>query len=301
MKGRSPARTMTTRDFSQRGFALVAVIWSLGLIVLLGTAVIVGAKYRSRIATADTTASRIAVAAESSINLAIAALLLQEPKLKFPLRCNLPGGEEAIITVEEEIGKVDLNTASSAVLERLFVGLTRDKALGSRIAANILATREPKRDQTLEPGAARSGQRENQTTPPLRFSSVTELDRIGDMSPHLFRRALAFATVRSGRAEPERQAMSPLLAQVLGFDAAASMQRQPALPGNLTIRADVSATDGTRYVREALISAGTQPNQAFVVREWRRGYTNPNDQLIAGTLRHGSPAGPCLALETKRS
>src|ERR1700754_4558975 len=116
----------------QRAFALVAVIWSLGLITLLGTTVGVGAKYRARLATADASTIAAAAAAESSINLAIAELLTPKENVKFPLRCRMPGGDQAFITIEEETGKIDLNTGSQATLERLFEGLSRDKALGRR-------------------------------------------------------------------------------------------------------------------------------------------------------------------------
>jgi len=118
------------------GFALVAVIWTVGLITLLGMAVIVGARYRTKVASSYASVLAAGTAAESAINLAIATALTRtgEQNVKFPLRCRMPGGERVIVTVEEETGKVDLNTATAAVLARFFTALSRDQSIGARIA-----------------------------------------------------------------------------------------------------------------------------------------------------------------------
>ena len=130
----------------QSGFALVAVIWTLGLITLLGMAVIVGARYRTKTSSNYASVTAAEMAAESAVNLAISAALTAAPEqaVNFPLRCRLPGGERATITVEEETGKVDLNTASLAALTRLFTALAGDQSTGTRLAAQIVEFRKPK-------------------------------------------------------------------------------------------------------------------------------------------------------------
>ena len=97
------------------------MIWTLGLITLLGMAVIVGARYRTKTSSNYASVTAAEMAAESAVNLAIATALAATPEqaVNFPLRCRLPGGERATITVEEETGKIDLNTASPAALTRL--------------------------------------------------------------------------------------------------------------------------------------------------------------------------------------
>ena len=292
MQHRAAARIM--RNFDRRGFALVAVIWSLGLIVLLGTAVIVGARYRGGVASVDTSAARAAAAAETSVNIAIAAILTQEPNLKFPLRCNLPGGELAIIAVEEEIGKVDLNAASRGVVERLFVGLTRDKVLGAQIAASLIAVREEKRAPTGSTSAPATSEGGNPGAPAVRFTSITELDRIRGVSPDLFRVALPLVTVRSGRTEPDGRAAPPALAQLLGLDSSAIAQERQVSVGDLTVRADVRTPDGSRYVREVLISIGGEQGRPYVIREWRRGYARSDGSRSDEIPLNDGSARRCL-------
>lgn len=256
---------------NQRGFALVAVIWSLGLIILLGTTVVVGAKYRARLATADGSAIAAAAAAESSINLAIAELLTPKQNVKFPLRCRMPGGDQTFITIEEETGKVDLNTASQVMLERLFEGLSRDGALGRRIAAEILKARNTVQNPNEKGSQSQTDKNGKRTTAFFRFTSIMELDHVVGMSPSLFRKALPFVTVGSGRNDPEREAASPALLRLLGLDVVVGGPRRPSASGSVTIRVDVTLPDRSRYVREALIAFESGNGQPYVIREWRRG------------------------------
>lgn len=249
----------------QEGFALVAVIWTLGLITLLGAAVIIGARYRTKTSSSYAAVAAAEVAAESAINLAIVATLAapSNQSVKFPLRCRLPGGERAIITVEEETGKFDLNTATPAALTRLFVALTGDQSTGARIALNVVAFRSPR---TQIPGASGSKPEEP------RFTTIMQLDQIDGVSPKLFRVALRHTTVRSGRPEPELEAASPALLALLRVEPKKDSDKRgfPA-SGNVTFRADIVAADETRFIREALVSLGSGTGHPFAIREWRRG------------------------------
>jgi general secretion pathway protein K len=272
---------------SDAGFALVAVIWSLGLITLLGTVAIVGARYRTKMTTSLASVTAAASAAESAVNLGIAMVLTATPgqSAKFPLRCQLPGGERVTISVEEEAGKVDLNTATPTVLARLFAALTFDQSAGTRIAENIGAFRDPGRDETEARTAGKK-------TDDGRFTTIMELDRINGISPALFRRALRFVTVRSGRPEPDADAASPALRELLKLDQKpAGPTRGPTDAGEVTIRADVSAQDGGRFIREALVSLGSESGRPFLIREWRHGDVVLDTQPRTGV---SAPEGSCF-------
>jgi general secretion pathway protein K len=265
---------------SQSGFALVAVIWTLGLITLLGMAVIVGARYRTKTASNYASVTAAEMAAESAVNLAIATALTAAPEqaVNFPLRCRLPGGERATITVEEETGKIDLNTASPAALTRLFVALTGDQSRGTRIAAQIIEFRKPKAQST--PATGPSG---------ARFTTVMELDQVDGMSAQLFRAALRHVTVRSGRPEPDMEAASPAMLRLLNVQPKQTTAKR-GLPtgGSMTIRADISASDGARFIREALVSLEGGNGRPYVIREWRRGdieSSSPRQERPQGTSR----------------
>ena len=267
------------QDGHRRGFALVTVVWGLGLILLLGGTLVVGAKYRSRIASADTSIARASAVAESAINLAIAATLMPEGKTRFPLQCRMPGGERAFVTVEEEIGKVDLNTASKPILERLFAALASDKALGERIAGEILRARNAKPSTAPRPGTEAGNPSPSTTNdkqgPRPGITSIMELDQMAGMSLGLFRKALPFITVASGRTSPAGEAASPALIEALGLSPPPAQPRRISASGSVTIRADVTLSDGSRQAREALIEFEGGPQLPYVIREWRLGTSAP--------------------------
>jgi general secretion pathway protein K len=276
---------------SDAGFALVAVIWSLGLITLLGTAVIVGARYRTKVTSSLASATAAAAAAESAINLGITAILNTTPGqgVKFPLRCQMPGGERVTVTVEEETGKVDLNTATPAILAGLFTALTSDQSAGTRIAGDIVRFRDP------GPKDARSDKPNDVKKP--RFTTIMQLDQIDGISPHLFRRALRFVTVRSERPEPDGDTASPELREFLNLDQKpAGPTRGPSPMGDVTMRADVRTPDGARFIRDALISLGAENGRPFLIREWRHGDVDPRTPALATQPRDDAavPQGSCF-------
>jgi general secretion pathway protein K len=280
---------LTSHD--RRGFALITVIWGLGLLTLLGAAVIVGARYRARTALADGLVLSSAAAAESAVNLAIATILSPTPNTSFPKRCRMPGGEQAEIVVEEEVGKIDINAANLATLERFFVGLAQDRPLGSKIAQNVVNFRKPlQRQESSNQAAPTKAANDIKISG---FSTILELDEVEGMSPALLRSAIRHTTIISGRVEPAPEAMTPALRLLMGLDPGRAERRRPTLPGHFTIRADVRATDGSRYIREALVSFGASSGQPYTIREWRRG------DIVGGSANSpptGEQAQACFKL-----
>ena len=290
-----------------RGFALVTTIWGLGLIVLLGTAAIVGARYRANGASITAHTARAALAAESAVNLAIAAILNGPGLSTFPLHCSLPGGEDAFVTVDDEAGKIDLNSAPAELLAQVFSKLAGDQNLGQRITSQIvqfrqsaakpIATNTPanppnspslpdapaslqllayskagvplsKTGVPMVQGAPFQSPNDQAAKPSGAFVTIMQLDQVADLSPRLFRAALPFVTVHSGRSELQRDAVSPGLRRLLTLPSPPVQPQPPRNVANLTLRADILSPDGARFVREALVSfkAGPQP---FIVHEWR--------------------------------
>jgi general secretion pathway protein K len=290
---------------------LVAVIWSLGLISLLGVAVIVGARYRTRVASSDASMAATKAAAESAVNLAIVLSLAgaTQQNVKFPLRCQMPGGERAIVDVEEETGKVDLNTATPEVLTRLFTALTDDQSAGMRIAASIVKFRELTRGPTKSTdtqstsSASRpdSGQTPANNSKKPGFATIMQLDQIDGVSAALFRTALRFVTVRSTHAEPDKDAASPALRRLLKLDQGQGQvtptQAPPAI-GNVTIRADITAPDGNRFIREALVSLGSEDGRPFRVHEWRHADIDSEAPAPGAQIRYsdGDSTDSCLRI-----
>lgn len=261
------------RHQRSEGFALVVVIWTLGLISLLCVSAIVGARYRARSMSGVSAVARLSAAAESGIILGLAAARQPDPA-DAPRRsweCRLPGGESLSILMEDEAGKVDLNMASAALLAKMFSGLTGNQVEGKHLADAILTFRSGRRvDNAPQSTAAPS-----RDQAPV-FVSILQLEQVDGISPRIFRAALPFITVRSGRSEPIASAANPMLRKLLGLDL--NSQPMPASPSNVdravTIRVDARGPNDGRLIREAVASTG-QGGGSYRVREWRLGRISP--------------------------
>ena len=252
------------------GFALVTTLWTLGLIAVLVTILIAGARYRAKDVSTTLATTRVAVAADSGITLAL-ALILGEPATKLPpIRCVMPDATDVFIAVDNEAGKVDLNTADRELLVRLFAALSRDAKVGQRIADSLMR-RRPAAPSQATPAPALSGS----NSPGLGvLVSTLQLDQVVEMPPALFRAALPFVTVKSGRPNLQVDAASPKLRRLLGLtEQSNAATAQVAAAGNpsFTIRADAATADGARFIREALVSLTGDAARPYMIHEWRHG------------------------------
>jgi hypothetical protein len=173
------------------------------------------------------------------------------------------GGESVNVSIEDEAGKVDLNTAAPDVLVRLFSALTRDQIAGGRIVERILARRSPIASSPT--GQTQAPQR----TPG--FTTTLQLDQIDGVTPNLLRMTLPFVTVRSGRTTPDIASVSPSLRKILNLAPTASVPPVATTASEVTIRAEVTADNGARFIREALVSIASDDRRPYVIHEWRRG------------------------------
>ncbi|QND70454.1 type II secretion system protein GspK [Tardiphaga robiniae] len=244
--------------------------------MLLGTVLMVGARYRSRSDASLASSERAAAAAESAVHLAIMiALARRTGAAMFPLSCTMPDGARATITMTVETGKLDLNAGSARSLTALFSGLANDRTAGERIAAGIATARDPRSaDAARSPGNVQIG-----------FKSILELDRIPGVTPNLLRAALPLLTVRSGRTEPDPALASATMRDLLGL---ADAPVQDLAASDITIRADVSVGKNGRFIRDALVSLRPDAGRLFAIREWRRSDVPPGDMPGTG------PTSLCL-------
>ena len=299
-RGRAGAhrrRTGRSRPGPAAGFALVVVVWGLGLVTLLGTMAIVGARNRAR-DTGDLAAiAQAAADAESAVDLGILRALAGDPPLRrpVPLGCNLPDGSAVRILVSREAGKVDLNASPLPLLARLFAGLTRDPARGAAVARAIVAFRTPG-DDGLAPGQAAVPRADGFPDGPKRapFVTVLELDQVPGVPPDLVAAALPFVTVMAGSPEPDPDAAAPALLALLGLrppDAARAGELPGAVAssGPVTVRAVARTLRGAVAVREALVDVGAG-GSPYRIAEWRRGTPAPDE---ASATDPGA-APPCL-------
>jgi len=322
---------------SERGFALVLVIWGLGLISLIALTVITAGRYRILAAANLIENAKAEALAEAGINLRRlelrAAFSGGSPNtFRFatkgePLLCTMPQGALAALTVEDEGGKADLNTASP----KLMSALLRDFGAGSEeadhVAAAIAEFSRPPANVVLDDVAFRAYSVDGRAYGPKKgpFETVFELDQVIGMRPDLLRAVLPYVTVHSGTPGVDPRVAAPaLLAALEGLESARVAQLVGATRGerageatprgvpsqflssstgrSFLVRAEVRTPAGGSFAREAIVelAAGEMPED---LREWRRGQDRFGAHFSAAVrsqhVEHRWP--PCSAAPSGRT
>lgn len=269
----------------ERGFVLVVVLW-LTLLLAVQAAGFTSAAMDYLRSTRNTLEqSRAEMLADSGIRMGIIELMRvsgREPDrmaeaLRWSMACRLPEGDVLHVVIEDEAGKVDINTADDVLLAALLAGAGADAATIPSLVATIADWRDAdsrKRNNGAElpeyQTAGRSAGPKNAA-----FDSVLELADVLGMTPELFARLLPHVTAHSGKAGIDPRRAAPELLAMLssastGFASQADLPDDVAAPGQklppafvaissgeaFTVRAQSRGRNGARTVREAIVQIG---------------------------------------------
>ncbi|MCC7046316.1 MAG: general secretion pathway protein GspK [Alphaproteobacteria bacterium] len=189
------------RGQSQRGMALITVLW---MLVMLSAVVIglgVSARTETRLARNHLDAARARHLAEAGMQRAILALLdareapLLRPDGSRGIELRLAGGV-VLATVQDECGKIDLNTGWGELIR----GAVQVAGMGGRdadaVTDAILDWRDPD-DQRRPRGAERREYERAGKVGPRNgpFATVEELREVMGVTPELYRRMEPMVTV----------------------------------------------------------------------------------------------------------
>ncbi|CAN2533294.1 hypothetical+protein [Methylocapsa aurea] len=312
------------------GFALLVVIWGLGVISLLVASFASSSRLRLRSAYDVAGALRAKLVADGAVDVAILTLLAEtaarEPAALHdgaPFFCALDGAAVAI-TTEDEGGKVDINAAPHDLLETMLAGLGIEIRRAAIVADAIVDFRTP---PTHEIGLATS--RADAADRPFSpkhapFESVLEIDQVAGVDPPLFRALIPYVTIdRRGLSSAHRikQGVDPLVTPPALFAALAGISREevralmntpfpnrldrddprfrpafraPSARRTFLIRAESFLSTGQAAVSETLIElhsdGGSQP---YVVRESRHGAARNVGRLRVMVENNAATAPNC--------
>lgn len=303
----------------EKGFALVLVIWGLGLIALIALTVITAGRYRILTAANLVENAKAEALAEAGVNLlrlelraALSGRSLNA--LRFttngePLLCTMPQGALAALAIEDEGAKADLNTAPPRLMSALLRGFGAGSEEADHIAAAITEFSRPATNVALDDITFRAYAAEGRVYGPKKgpFETVLELDQVIGMRFDLLRAVLPYVTVHSRNPGVDPRVAAPeLLAALAGLEPAGVAQlvgtqrgggaREATLRGipsqflspstgqSFLIRAEVRTPAGGFFVREAIVelAAGEMPDE---LREWRRGQSRFGTHFSAAASR----------------
>jgi general secretion pathway protein K len=288
---RQPSHLTGRKSQTEAGFALVLVIWGIGLIALLFVTYIAAARYRAIEAFSLTERTRAEAMASTGINLAVLDVLAAlaaggDRSARFgadgtPVLCRLGDGSPLAIAVFDESGKVDLNTAEPELLEVLLRSVASPSdASPQQLTKAILAVREKAAAAASSEGPA-----------PPAFRSIFELDQIQGIGRDALRALVPLVTVHS-----RSPGVNPRVASadvIKALTPQRSGREVPSYfvadaPGRVFVIASEARTaSGASAAREAVVEFSTEPLGRFI-REWR----DSGLRVLSGAVT-GAGLAPC--------
>jgi general secretion pathway protein K len=290
----APEGSATSVWRTQRGVALLLVLWTLALLSLIAAAFTATSRTEAQLARNFVDNAQARALAEAGIARAILGLLEPRPEDRwradnFDYTFPLADGEVAI-AIQDEAGKVDLNRAPDALLREMFLAV----GIGGRETDGLVRAINGRRPQ----GETRPAGAQDEITPASGFASVEELLGVPGMTPELYARIAPDLTVYSNRlainpmtAPPEVLAAAPgispsVVEAILSVrngsgNFAALVARLEAMGANrygplttartFTIRAEARTTAGAVFIREAVVALPRRAAPPFQILAWRRG------------------------------
>ena len=233
----------------QSGIALVLVLWLLAILSLMVTGVASTRRVESRQSHAELERSKVIIAAEGGLSLAVHELLKEPGRFNpngqlYPITLD---GVTLSLSVRSEHGKLDLNFGNLDYFTRLF------RAMGaSPIEADLLVSKMRARRDKGDP-----------------LQNPEDLLVVTTMDTAFYQRILPYVTLWGGDAVPTAAFADPVLSKVIGLPSAL---QQPGNPGSV-VSIDVQATlaDGSSVGLLATVLITPEDSEAgvFKVLHWQ--------------------------------
>ncbi len=300
--GAPSARSSARSVRRKRGFALVAVVWGLSIVTLLILSFVTTSSLRLKTAYNIAGAAQAGFLADAAINMAIPPLLSEQDQHAQdlihdgkPLFCSMEGVAVAV-AIEDESGKIDLNSATPQILNALLVGLGLEMSAANSLADAIINFRT-----ASSSGVGADKEDSDDSGRPFRakhapFATTLELDQVVGVDPTLFSKIIRLVTVYSNRPGVNAKAAPPaLFAALVGLPAedVRSLLQKP-FPNNLDrndgrfpqtfksalqgggnsaflIHAETLAATGQVGVKEAIVDFKAAGHGPFALHELRSG------------------------------
>jgi general secretion pathway protein K len=180
------------------------VLWGLGLLSVLAVSLLSSGTASYRLARNSLETVQFDAAMDAAVNRAVLALLDPRPDKRW--RVDGIGqsfefeGISIKVSMQDELGRLDLNHVDALALQRLLVSARLDATAASKLVDKILDWRERSDTHRLNGAKARDYKLAGLNYVPRNgpFQSVSELRLVMDMTEDLFQRIRPALTVYSG-------------------------------------------------------------------------------------------------------
>jgi general secretion pathway protein K len=288
----------------QRGVALVLVLWVIALLAVIAGNFAYSMRGEAQIARNQLQAAQVRALADAGVHRAWFELL----KPTSDLQRWLPDGQMRTmpvqggtlqVTIVDESGKIDLNTASDSLLKGLFLSAGVPEVQASALLEAVLDWRDSDRLKRLN-GAEEEDYRaagKKYVPADAPFLAVNEFRRVLGVTDELYSKLSPVVTVYSGlpglnTAAASREAImaipgvNPALVdqylqqrqtalasgqKAIPFVGAGAFGSTPVAVSGYTIRSELQLADGLGFVREATVRLTQDPKNPIFVLAWEEG------------------------------
>lgn len=303
-------RTFQSSDRSQRGIALISVLWVVTLLAILASSFVLDSRTKTNLARNTVANAQARVLANGGIYRGIALLRNRRQDDGFFLDGQTIGFSSSVggltITIQDEGGKIDLNGARGDLLAVLFEAFGLETADAISLVDAIADWRDSDKSRRArgaeDPDYLAAGL--DYGSKDGRFDSVEELRQVLGMTDELYQQVSPSLTVYSGKRGIDlRVAPAPVLLALSRWDTDqvdeilearkqsdsqldisrfpefASMRRflSSSSRNVFTIRSVARIGENATFVREAVVRIARTKNRPFQILSWRRGDLNSTE------------------------
>jgi general secretion pathway protein K len=300
-----PASGQQTPGKAQRGFVLLVVLATLGLLSVVVVTFTQVSRTHVRVAATSGESARAEALADAGVNIAILDLVAargREPhnsRFSFdatPHACRVGNEGVLAISIQDEAGKVDLNVGSEQVIRALILGLG-----GGEAAVDAVLDYRDEDDRRRASGAeAEEYRAARRAAGPKNgpFLAIEELANVLGLTQADAERMRPFVTIHSGQQGIDTSVAPKFLLDIVkrgverggtstfgdrgSDDADAEIENRvgPPLPAQLlaastrrafSVRSEARTPAGAIFVREAIVEFLVPNAATFVLRRWHRG------------------------------
>ena len=248
-----------------RGFALLVVLWTVGLLGLLGTQIVAAGRSDTQLASNLKQDAELRAAADGAVaDVLFHMLAARDTRFEADglRRELLVGRTRVLVQVESESDRINLNTASAPVLRALIVEVGGAPTTADRLTAAALDWRtsgaNPRRGGAKASDYLAAGL--NYGPPGTPFQSVDELTDVLGMTPELFGRLASHLTVLTD-GDPDLSTRDPVVARALVDSAGVAddtVGSQPVADQVLRIAVTAIGNGAARYTAVVVAAADFQ-------------------------------------------
>lgn len=308
---------------SQRGVALVIVVWASIILAVIASSFMLERRTDAMIVGNSTSIARAQAAADAGVARAVFESYRSDNAPDIWKRDGFPhswsfDGVPVTVEIRDESAKIDINAAPDALLRGLFVtaGLNDDEA--NALLDSVLDWRDSDSLKRLHGAEAEDYKAAGLPYGPANapFQAIEELQLVLGMRPEIYRRIAPSITVYSRQPGVNPQLASrDVLLSIPGLtsdivddylarraDAQAKGDPLPSLPqagmyasGNsmvISVRAQATLEDGTYFGREAVALLRPAPRKPVTFVAWRESTAPSSNPVAPADANAGAGASP---------